>query len=56
MDMVVESYRGLSVVFELALDRILVPLAILVAMVGAGMIGLQLVEMFGLDAQFLHRL
>lgn len=40
-----ESYRGLGLVVDLTLDRILVPAAIVVALVGAALIGVQLSEM-----------
>lgn len=41
-----EGYRGLSLVADLTLDRILVPVAILVALAGAALIGVQLAEIF----------
>ncbi len=40
-----EGYRGLSLVLDLTLDRVLVPVAILVALAGAALIGVQLSEM-----------
>lgn len=42
-----EGYRGLGVVFDLALDRVLVPVAVLVAVAGAAVIGVQLAEIVG---------
>lgn len=40
-----ESYRGLGLMVDLTLDRILVPVAIVVALSGAALIGIQLSEM-----------
>lgn len=37
-----ESYRGLSLMVDLALDRVLVPAAIVVALAGAALIGVEL--------------
>ncbi len=45
MEMIANSYRGISVVMDLTLDRIMVPLAIVVALLGACIIGIQLAEM-----------
>ena len=45
MEMISESYRGVSLVVDVAADRILVPLAIVVCLVGAAMIGVSLSEM-----------
>ena len=53
---IAEGYRGLSLMVELSLDRILVPLATIVALCGAALIGLQLADMFGIDPSLLHRL
>lgn len=40
-----EGYRGFSLMLDLALDRLLLPVAIIVALVGAYLIGVQLAEM-----------
>jgi hypothetical protein len=40
-----EGVRGLSMIVDLALDRIIVPLAVVVALLGACIIGIQLAEM-----------
>lgn len=56
MHVVSESYRGLSVMFEVSLDRIVVPVATVVALVGAGMLGLHLIELFALDPHLIDRL
>ncbi|MDF2142809.1 hypothetical protein [Paenirhodobacter sp. CAU 1674] len=42
-----EGVRGLSMIVDLALDRIIVPLAVVVALLGACIIGIQLAEMLG---------
>jgi len=44
-----EGYRGLSLIIDVMLDRILVPLAIVVALFGAALIGLQLAAVFAPD-------
>lgn len=46
MEMISESYRGMSLVVEVVADRVLVPLAVVVALIGAAMIGVELTEMF----------
>lgn len=40
-----EGYRGLSLMIEVMLDRILVPLAIFVALFGAALIAVQLADL-----------
>lgn len=45
-----EGYRGLSLVVDLTLDRILAPLAIVVALAGAALIGVQLADMLPVAA------
>ena len=42
MQMIQNSYRGISLVLDLGLDRILIPLAIVVGLAGGAMIGFQL--------------
>jgi hypothetical protein len=42
MQLIESSYRGFSLVFDLGLDRILVPLAIVVGLAGGAMIGTEL--------------
>lgn len=44
-----EGYRGLSLMVDVMLDRILVPLAIVVALGGAGLIGVQMAALFAPD-------
>ena len=43
--MIAESYRGMGVIFELVADRLLVPVAVIVALLGAAVIGIQLFEL-----------
>ncbi|WP_415182982.1 hypothetical protein [Phaeovulum sp.] len=45
MEMIANSCRGLSVFVDLMADRILVPLAIAAALVGACIIGLEVAQM-----------
>jgi hypothetical protein len=40
-----EGYRGVFVLLDVTLDRILVPVAILVALAGAALIGVQISDM-----------
>lgn len=42
MQMMTSSYRGLSLVFQISVDRILIPLAIVVGLVGGAMIGAEI--------------
>lgn len=45
MEMITESYRGMGLVVEVVADRILVPLAVVVALIGAAIIGVELSDM-----------
>jgi hypothetical protein len=54
--MIVESYRGMGVIFEIISDRVLIPVAILVALSGAALIGMQLVDVFGIDPALFNRI
>jgi hypothetical protein len=47
MQMIQKSYRGFSLVLDLGLDRILIPLAIVVGLAGGAMIGSELAQMQG---------
>ena len=44
------GYRGLSTLYDLAIDRVLPPLVIIMALAAAGVIGVQLVEYFDAGA------
>ncbi len=44
MQMIAESYREMSLLFEINLDRLLVPLALIVVLTGTAMIGTMLYE------------
>lgn len=46
-----EGYRGLSLMVDLALDRILVPVAIIVALAGAALIGVELSALLAPEIQ-----
>ncbi|MDH5454313.1 MAG: hypothetical protein OEY05_05965 [Paracoccaceae bacterium] len=54
MQMIQSSYRGLSLVLDLGLDRILIPLAIVVGLAGGAMIGAELTQMQGPAIQYMH--
>lgn len=45
MQMIQSSYRGVSLMVELGLDRILIPLAIVVGLAGGAMIGAEIAQM-----------
>ena len=44
MHVIAEGYREMSLLFEVNLDRLLVPLALVVALTGTAMIGTMLYE------------
>ena len=56
METVAESYRGLSFLVGVSLDRFLVPVAVVVALLGAALIGVELAEIFGADPAQINRL
>jgi len=45
-----EGYRGMTLVFDLMLDRILVPVAIAVALMGAAVIGIEVSQILHSEA------
>ncbi|MFC5738115.1 MULTISPECIES: hypothetical protein [Sinirhodobacter] len=45
--MLADSHRGLSLVVDLALDRLMAPAAILIALMIGGVLGYELVQLFG---------
>lgn len=45
MQLIERSYRGFSLVLDLGLDRILIPLAIVVGLVGGAMIGAEITQL-----------
>ncbi len=45
MQMIQSGYRGLSLVFALSVDRILIPLAIVVGLLGGAMIGTEIAKL-----------
>jgi len=44
------GYRGLSMIYDLAIDRVLPPLVIILALAAAGVVGVHLVEYFDAGA------
>jgi len=54
--MIAESYRGMGVIFDIVADRLLVPVAVIVALMGAALIGVQLLDVVGIDPALLHRI
>ncbi|WP_372838239.1 hypothetical protein [Phaeovulum sp.] len=55
MQMIAESYRGMSLMFEINLDRLLVPLALIVVMTGTAMIGSMLYEQSEPAPVYMHQ-
>jgi len=47
MQAIQDGYRGLSVVFDISLDRILIPLAIVLCLAGGGFLGSELAILQG---------
>lgn len=45
--MLADGYRGLSLVVDLALDRLMAPAAILIALAVGGILGYELIALFG---------
>jgi len=45
MQMIQSGYRGLSLMLDLSLDRIMIPLAIVVGLAGGAMIGTELMQL-----------
>lgn len=54
MQMLQSGYRGFSLVLDLGLDRILVPLAIVVGLAGGAMIGAELAALQAPAQQLMH--
>ncbi|MGB3316607.1 MAG: hypothetical protein WBB85_19580 [Albidovulum sp.] len=54
MEAIQDGFRGFSVVIDLGLDRILIPLAIVVGLAGGAMVGAELANLNAPELQFLH--
>jgi predicted ABC-type sugar transport system permease subunit len=54
MQMIQSGYRGLSLVFDLSIDRILIPLAIVVGLAGGAMIGSEIAKLQVPPSQFMR--
>ncbi|MGB3178624.1 MAG: hypothetical protein WBC68_07535 [Albidovulum sp.] len=54
MQMIQTSYRGFSLLLDIGLDRILIPLAIVVGLAGGAMIGAELARFQVPDSQTIH--
>jgi predicted ABC-type sugar transport system permease subunit len=54
MQMFQSGYRGLSLVFDLSIDRILIPLAIVVGLAGGAMIGSEIAKLQVPPSQFMR--
>lgn len=54
MQMIHSGYRGLSLVFDLSIDRILIPAAIVVGLIGGAMIGAEIAQLQMPPSPFIH--
>jgi hypothetical protein len=55
MQMIAEGYRGMSLMFELNIDRLLVPLALIVALSGMAMLATTLYERDLPPQEYMHQ-
>lgn len=46
MELISEGYRGMSLMLHVAADRFLLPIALVVSLVGAAMIGAELFDLW----------
>lgn len=54
MQMLQSGYRGFSLVLDLGVDRILIPLAIILGLAGGAMIGAELARFQMPEQQLMH--
>jgi type III secretory pathway component EscS len=54
MQLIQQGYRGLSLIFVLNYDRIIIPIAIVVGLVGGAMIGFELTQLQPQDMPSVH--
>lgn len=54
MQMLQSGYRGFSLVLDLGVDRILIPLAIVLGLAGGAMIGAELSQLRMPEQQLMH--
>ncbi|WP_291338025.1 hypothetical protein [Albidovulum sp.] len=54
MQMLQSGYRGFSLVLDLGVDRILIPLAIVLGLAGGALIGTELVRLQTPEQQLMH--
>ncbi len=54
MQMIQSGYRGFSLVMDLGLDRILIPLAIVLGLAGGAMIGAEMAQFQAPENQFMN--
>ncbi|MCB2126500.1 MAG: hypothetical protein H6897_01895 [Rhodobacteraceae bacterium] len=54
MQMLQSGYRGFSLVLDLGVDRILIPLAIVLGLAGGALIGTELVRLQAPEQQLMH--
>ena len=54
MQSIQSGFRGFSLVLDLGLDRILIPLAIVVGLVGGAMVGAELAHLNAPELQFMR--
>lgn len=54
MQLIQSGYRGFSLLLDLGLDRILIPLAIVLGLAGGAMIGTEITRFQTPENQFMH--
>jgi hypothetical protein len=54
MDHVISGYRGFSALLSAAIDRLLIPLAVVVGLTGGAMIGAELARMQSAPVETIH--
>lgn len=54
MQTIQSGYRGFSLLLDLGLDRVLIPLAIVLGLAGGAMIGTELAKLQAPETQFMH--
>lgn len=54
MQTIQSGYRGFSLLLDLGLDRVLIPLAIVLGLAGGAMIGTELARLQAPETQFMH--
>ncbi|MDW4548759.1 hypothetical protein R5H32_05270 [Defluviimonas sp. D31] len=54
MQLIESGVRGFSMVYQLGVDRILIPLAIVVGLAGGAMIGSEIAQLHAPESPYMH--